>query len=142
MGDRSFQMRLRCRYEEPNNAPADPRVENLENGEWRTFDLGLRAPGFLIFVYAIFNCQHLYLRTNAAERALVMEAASGFIDVLAAEDWSLRTLAVRFQVQLRSGKPTAEDVAYILERMKQCPVSRNVVEVSDSSTVVDFEPKR
>jgi hypothetical protein len=138
MSERSFQMRLSCRYEQPDNGVGELRVKHFEEGEWRELDLNCRSPGFVIFVYAMFACEHVYFRANCAERGLVLESADGAIDVLTSEDWDLKRLRVRFDGRLVSGSPTADDVKYIVGRMKQCPVSRNTVEVTDSETVVQF----
>ncbi len=141
MGERIFQMRLFCRYHGPDNAPADLRVENLEGGEWRSLDLNLRSPGFVVFVYGLFSCQHLYLRTNAAQRGLILDFAHGSIEVAAAEDWSIRKRHVHFDAHLKAGAPSASDVSYIVGRMKQCPVSRNLREIPDAVTVVELAEK-
>lgn len=140
MSTHTFQMRLGCRYEQPDNTVADLLVQNLEDGEWRVFDLNFRQPGFLIFVYAILNCQHLYLRTNAAERGLLLESAAGTIDVLADDDWNLQRLHVYFEVGLKAGAPLPEDKDYIVERMQHCPVSINLKAVPDGQIRVDFIP--
>ncbi len=123
MSDRSFQMRLGCRYEDPDNTVGDLRVENLEEGEWRDLDMNTRSPGFLVFVYAVFTCQHLYFRANCAERGLMLESAEGAIDVATTEDWALTRLRVHFNGRLKSGTPSSDDIDYIVGLMKQCPVS-------------------
>lgn len=138
MSAHAFQMRLGCRYEQPDNMVADLLVQNLEDGEWHVFDLNFRQPGFLIFVYAILNCQHLYLRTNASECGLLLESAAGSIDVLAGDDWNLQRVHVHFEVGLKAGSPSAEEVDYIIERMQHCPVSTNLKEIPDGRTRVDF----
>jgi len=139
MGERSFEMRLFCRYEEPDNSVAELDVKSFEDGEWRDFDLSTVTPGFLIFVYAVFTCQHLYLRSNCAERGLVLESTSGSIHMLADEDWKLRRVRIRFEGKLKSGISSPEDVAYIVGRMTQCPVSKNIREVADSETSVHLD---
>jgi hypothetical protein len=136
MSERDFQMRLSCRYRDPDNSVAELSVQHLDKGEWQDFELDAQSPGFLIFVYAIFTCQHLYLRANCAERGLVLESSSGSIHVVTAQDWDIRRLHVRFDGKLRSGTALTEDVDYIVGRMQQCPVSRNVTDVRDSETVV------
>ena len=138
MSDRSFQMRLGCRYEDPDNTVGELGVENLEEGEWRDLDLNTRSPGFLVFVYAVFTCQHLYFRTNCAERRLMLESAEGAIEVVTTEDWALTRLHVRFNGKLKSGNPSLGDVDYIVGRMKQCPVSKNTREPPDTQTTVNF----
>ena len=136
MSDRSFRMQLECRYEEPDNSVASLLVHNFEDNRWQQFELNTRSPGFLIFVYAVFTCQHLYFRANCAERGLRLESAEGSINAVTTEDWSLKTLHTHFDGQLKGGVPAPGDVEYIVERMKQCPVSKNTIEPVDSRTTV------
>ena len=136
MSERSFQMRLFCRYEEPDNSVAELDVQSFEDGEWRDFDLNTGTPGFLIFVYAAFTCQHLYLRTNCAERGLVLESTNGSIHMLTDEDWEMQKLRIGFEGKLKSGIPSPEDVDYVVGRMRQCPVSKNIRDIADSATSV------
>lgn len=138
MSQRTFPMRLRCRYEGSDNTPAGLEVEHQVEGAWQPFDLGVRTPGFEIFVYAVLTCQHMYFRVNCAERGLVLASAEG--DILAATDgdWTLQTLAVHFSGRLARGTPTDDDIQYIAARMRQCPVSRNLRDVSGASTRVEL----
>jgi hypothetical protein len=138
MSERDFSMRLFSRYEGTENDVTDLRVQVFEDEQWKDFDLNVRSAGFLVFVYAVFTCQHLYLRTNAAERGLQIDAAKGTIHIVTGQDWDLRTLRIAFEVKLRSGKAAQDDVDYIIGRMKQCPVSRNIRELEDEQTVVSF----
>lgn len=138
MTGHAFQMQLECRYEQPHNTVAGLQVKHLVKGAWEDFELSFAQPGFLIFVYAILNCQHLYMRTNADERGLVLASATGSIDVLTDQDWVLQKLHVCFDAQLRSGTPSAGDVDYIVDRMQHCPVSVNLREVADSQTRLEF----
>jgi hypothetical protein len=126
MNERHFEMRLHSSYQEPDNTIASLRVEILAEEEWRAFDLNSGSAGFLIFVYAILNCQHLYLRLNCAERGLLLESVEGYIHVTTTEDWLLSGLQVEYTGRLRAGTATEEAVDDIVERMEQCPVSRNL----------------
>jgi len=130
-------MRLRCRYRGDDNAIEDLAVELLEDGGWQPFVLDAFRPGFLIFLFSLFNCQHLYLRANAAERGLLLDRGEGSFEAHADADWRLQTVRLHFRVSLRSGAPGEDDRAYIIERMRRCPVSVNVP-VPDSDTVVEF----
>ena len=136
MSERSFRMRLVCRYAEPENTVDDLTVQNFEEGEWRNLALSERTPGFLVFAYAVFTCQHLYFRTNCAERGLPLASAEGLIHVLTTEDWDLTSVHVHFEGTLRSGAASSRDTEYIVSRMKQCPVSRNLREPPDTRTTV------
>ncbi len=136
MNEHSFLLRLFCRNEDPDNSIADLEVEVLTDGRWEALGLNVRAPGFLLFVYTILICQHRYLRTNCAEKGLRLESGSGSIDLLASEDWRVRKMHIRFDVRLKSGAPTREDVDYIVARMEQCPVSKNLKEIPDARTEI------
>ncbi len=138
MGERSFRMRLMCRYEAPDNSIDELEVETFEEGEWRELKLGTLTPGFLVFAYAVFTCQHLYFRTNCAERELSLESAQGRIELHTTEDWDLTRLRVHFDANLKSGTASPSDIDYIISRMRQCPVSRNMREPSDSQTTLNL----
>jgi hypothetical protein len=126
MNERHFQMRLNGRYQEPENSIASLRVEIFGEEDWQVFDLNSGSAGFLIFVYSILNCQHMYMRLNCVERGLLLESAEGYIHVTTTEDWVVSDLRVELTAKLRSGSPTQSDLDYIVERMENCPVSRNL----------------
>jgi hypothetical protein len=134
MNERRFQMRLFSLYQEPDNTISDLRVELFADEAWQDFDLNTGTAGFLIFVYAVFSCQHMYMRLNCAERGLMLGSASGHIAIEATQDWLVTRQRVAFEGRLKSGVPSAADVEYIIERMKHCPVSSNLHEVPDSKT--------
>jgi hypothetical protein len=138
MSERNFQLRLRCAYEGDENKPAALEVEHLVEGEWRPLELNTAAPGFEIFVYSMLTCQHLYFRVNCAERGLVLDAAEGSIVIGTAADWTIDTLQVKFAGRLRRGESAPGDDDYIVSRMQQCPVSRNLREVSGAVSSVTF----
>ena len=132
MSERNFNMRLKSTYEGDGNIIASLEVEHRVKGEWQPLDLGIASPGFDIFVYAIFACQHRFFRVNCAERKLVLNSAEGNIIIGADRDWNMETLQVHFSGQLGSGQASPDDIDYIIERMQQCPVSRNIREVPDT----------
>ena len=108
-----FHMRLTCEYAE-ENAIADLRVEHLEEGDWKSLELGTLTPGFLIFTYAVFTCQHMFLRANATERNLLLAASHGsiLIDGVDIRAYDVRSLRRRIgqvlqDVVLFSGGETA-----------------------------------
>jgi hypothetical protein len=136
VSERNFSMRLNSTYEENTNAIAVLQVEHRIDGEWQPLDLGLASPGFDIFVYAVFTCQHMYFRVNCAERGLVLNSAEGGIIIGADKDWNMETLQVHFSGRLRSGQASTDDIDYIVSRMQQCPVSRNIREAPDAETTV------
>jgi hypothetical protein len=136
MSERNFHLRLSCAYEGDENRPTALHVEHLVDGEWCPLDLTTASPGFEIFVYAVFTCQHMYFRVNCAERGLLLDSAEGSIDVGADEDWRLDALQLRFTGRLRRGKPVPGDIDAIVSRMRQCPVSSNLRDVPGAQTSV------
>ncbi|MGF1644163.1 MAG: hypothetical protein ACFCUJ_10995 [Thiotrichales bacterium] len=136
MSEKAFKLRSRHVYAAPANAVASSEIEWLGGDGWEPFELNSETAGFLIFVYAILACQHLYLRTNCAERGLELATAEGGIEVVTDENWNLVSLRVDFSAKLSRGVATANDIDHIVGRMKQCPVSRNVREPASSVTTL------
>ncbi len=126
MSKRNFQLRLRATYQSNENKVDDLVVEVLHDGKWEVLDLGIRSPGFLMYITALFSCQHLYMRTNCAERNLVLASAEGDLKVEASEIWEIEDIKVHFTGRLASGAPNEDALAYITERMHHCPVSTNL----------------
>ena len=138
MSQRNFRMRLRCSYDGEENAVRSLEVEHLADGRWQALDLGIRSPGFEIFVYALFTCQHMYFRTNCAERSLILDSATGEILVGADSQWVLDAVQISFSGRLRGGSAGREDIDYIVSRMKQCPVSANLREVAAAESSIEL----
>jgi hypothetical protein len=78
------------------------------------------------------------MRKNAAERGLVLGSAHGSIEVVTNQSWEMQRLQVRFEARLDSGRPSADVVSHIIDRMQHCPVSVNLRSVTDSGTAVVF----
>ena len=138
MSKHTFNLRLTAGYESSENKIAAMDVQVLSENGWEALDLNTLTPGFLIYVYSMFTCQHLYLRTNATERELVLASSQGEIRVEASEAWLLEKVEVKFSVNLSSGEASKANVDYIISRMKQCPVSKNLPQNIEIHTNVDF----
>ena len=134
MSQHKFHLRLSCRYRDPDNTIDTLDVEVLTGDGWQPLELNPLSPGFLLFVYTLFHCQHTYMRLNCAERKLMLEAADGSIDVVASEAWELEQLHINFSGRLKSGSPVEGDIDYIVDRMQHCPVSMTLKPVDDSHT--------
>jgi len=138
VSERSFNMRLKCHYQGDANEVSSLEVEHKLEDEWVPLDLGLATPGFDIFVYAIFTCQHRFFRVVCAERKLMLSSAEGNITIAADKDWHMETLQVHFSGQLNSGQSSADDIEAIVSRMKQCPVSRNLAAIPHTEATVSL----
>lgn len=139
MNKHVFNLRMSTTYAPKDNEINSLETQLFENNAWTTFDLNTRTPGFLIYVYSIFTCQHMFLRTNASERNLVFDSSRGEIVVEASEDWFLEKVDVMFVVNLVSGHASNDNIEYIISRMQQCPVSKNLPHNIDIQTSVEFE---
>jgi hypothetical protein len=139
MTERYFHLKLQCTYKGTENEIEDLTIEVLNDNEWEELNLDIRSPGFLLFINGLFSCQHLYMRTNSAERNLVLESAAGDMKVLAGEYWEIKDTTIAFKVKLKSGLPTEDDISYITDRMKHCPVSTNLPESLQIKTSVHFD---
>ena len=110
MSERNFNMRMRTTYEGTSNAIEKIEVDHRVDNEWQPLELGLTSPGFDIFVYAVFTCQHMYFRVNCAERSLELESSEGSIVIGADHDWNMDTLQVDFSARLRNGQASSDDI--------------------------------
>ena len=138
MSERIFRMRIFCDYKEPDNTVESQQVELFKENEWVAFDLDTGTAGFLIFVYAVLACQQMHLRLGCKDRGLKLASAAGDIEIATTEDWLITKLRVDFTASLKAGEPGAEDVEAIIERMKSCPVSKNLTFAPRAETTLDF----
>ena len=139
MSEHKFHLRSRATYGQPDNKIDHLQVEIETDGQWQPFVLNEFTPGFEIYVYAMFTCQHTYFRLNAAENGLALDTAHGVIEMGADEDWRLDYLRVDFHASLSAGIPTQKISDYIVERMQQCPVSKNTRGIEDVKVTVRFD---
>lgn len=100
----------------------------LNKGEWEALDLNINSAGFLLFINGLFSCQHLYMRSNSAERNLHFASSNAELFVETDENWEITQAQVSFVAKLKSGEATDDDLEYIIERMHHCPVSTNLPE--------------
>jgi len=138
MSKHIFNLRMAADYGSTENDITSLEVQVLNDNEWEILDLNTTTPGFLIYVYSIFTCQHMFMRTNATERKLAFTSSRGELLVEASEDWLLEKVYVRFNVKLAAGEANDDNTEYIVSRMKQCPVSKNLPRDIDIHTSVEF----
>ena len=139
MSTHQFELRITCTYKDPDNTIDELNIEVLIEGEWEALKVDALSPGFLLFNYALFSCQHLYFRTNAAERHLMLTSSTGRLYGVANDIWEIETLRIDFIGHLKSGEPEQSAVDYIIERMGHCPVSCNMNNITDNETTVSFK---
>jgi hypothetical protein len=134
MSQRTFQFRLRSSHDAPDRATGALVVEFLgESGQWQPQTPSLTTPGFRLYLLSLLLCQHHYLVANARERSIPLQQVEGSFTVITSADWILEQVTGDFLMQLDAAasneeRACADDeaVAYIKERMKLCPVSRNL----------------
>ena len=126
MSDRHYHLRLSCKYESNENKIAELSVEVLDDNQWQDVELSTLSPGFFLFINGLFSCQHLYMRINCAECDLVLKSSTGELKITAGEFWNISKASISFIAKLKSGTPNSENINYITERMKHCPVSSNL----------------
>ena len=124
--NREFKLRLDCQYKEENNQIDTLVLEIFQDQQWQPLTLNNETPGFLLFINGLFSCQHLYMRTNSAERGLILFSAKGRMEIRTDKNWHIKKADIQFDIYLKSGEPSQEDIDYILGRMPHCPVSSNL----------------
>lgn len=138
MTQRKFTMRLACDYKDPDNMIDNLNIEVHTQDGWQPLGLSETSPGFQIFVYSVFTCQHMFFRTNCAERGLMLEKSEGSIMLATDSDWNIENLHIEFAGELKRGLVNQDDIDYIVGRMEQCPVSKNTREIADNVTRITF----
>ena len=117
MNKHIFNLRMKATYAASENEIDTLEVEVLDDNQWTTLDFNTRTPGFLIYVYSMFTCQHMFLRINGTERNLAYASSQGQILVETSADWFLEKVDVRFNVKLTAGEAGGDDIDYIVGRM-------------------------
>lgn len=134
MSQRTFQFRLRSSHSAPERHTQSLVVELLsDSGEWQPQIPSLTTPGFRLYLLSLLLCQHHYLVANAQERAIPLQQVKGSFSVITSADWILEQVSGDFRIQLdptaspdERARADAGAISYIKERMKLCPVSRNL----------------
>ncbi len=134
-----YQLRLHTNYRTKDNDIETMKAEVFANNEWQPFSPDTLSPGFLLLVFALFSCQHRYAKTNCAERNLVLSSSTGEMELLASTDWNIKSFHVKFKLKLKDGTPNQDDIDYIRERMKHCPVSTNLSKNISATNEIHFE---
>ncbi|MCT0248343.1 hypothetical protein [Synechococcus sp. CS-205] len=147
MSQRTFQFRLRSSHDGPTRATQSLEVEFLaESGEWEPQHPSLTTPGFRLYLLSLLLCQHFYLVANAQERAIPLQRVEGSFTVLTSADWILEQLNGDFRLRLdpavsaeERSRADDEAIAFISERMKLCPVSRNLPATAEKAIGLRLE---
>jgi len=126
MSKRHFHLKLKATYQGDKNAIDNLQVQVLKGDQWENLELSIRSPGFQLYINGLFSCQHLYMRTNAAEQKLILGSSAAEMMVTANQQWLIQDIRVSFIAKLLSGSPTKNDIAHIRDRMHHCPVSSNL----------------
>ena len=134
MSNRTFQLRLHSRHTPPERQTTNLVVDyRNEQGSWEPQQLSLTLPGFRLYLISLLLCQHFYLVANALERQIPLHAVEADVVVTTSHDWIVTAVEGEFRIQLDpSASPQQHQlvdggvIASILERMKLCPVSRNL----------------
>ena len=138
MAQHRFSLRASFHYGGDDNKLERLEVELLTEAGWTSLDLGVTSPGFLIFVYSFFICQHTYFHANCTERGLPLEHADETMELRASADWKIQRVKVAINAVLREGSADKETVAFIRRRMRHCPVSINIKEPPDYQIALHF----
>jgi hypothetical protein len=136
MAERSFRFRLRSSHPAPDRDTADLAVDFLgDSGVWEPQQLSLTMPGFRLYLISLLLCQHFYLVANAREKGIPLRDVEADFTVTTSGDWILASAEGDFRIRLDAAASEreraladADAIAYMRERMKLCPISRNLPE--------------
>jgi hypothetical protein len=148
MSQHTFRFRLRSSHGGPDRHTRSLVVELLsDSGEWQPQVPSLTTPGFRLYLLSLLLCQHHYLVANAQERAIPLQQVEASFSVITSADWILEQVSGDFRILLdpgasaeESSRADAEAIGYISERMKLCPVSRNLPGGVQKAISLQLEP--
>lgn len=138
MRKRHFHLKLKATYQGEKNAIDSLQIQVRKGDQWENLELSIASPGFQLYINGLFSCQHLYMRTNAAERNLILGSSAGEMRVTTDSLWQIQDIQVSFVAKLLSGTPSPADIKYIRERMHHCPVSSNLPKSVDLQNKITF----
>jgi len=92
-------------------------------------------PGFRLYLISLLLCQHFHLVVNAREKAIPLQQVEADFIVTTSSDWIVASVEGDFRIRLDAAASEqeraladADAIAYLQERMKLCPISRNLPE--------------
>lgn len=104
-------------------------------GLWEPQQLTFSMPGFRMYLISLLLCQHVYLVANAREKGIPLQEVQADFSVTSTSDWIITrvdgTFGIRLDPAAEPSEPNSnrdEAILYIQERLKLCPVSRNLPE--------------
>jgi len=134
MEERLFHLRSCAVHVGEANELVRLDMEIEADGQWQPVELTAAMPPFRAFVCAALMCQHAYLRMNAVERGLSVLQARGEL-WLKTRDWYVRDITAHFRLTLHDGAASADDLAFVAARMRDCPISRNLADATKDTTL-------
>lgn len=134
MSARTFRFRLRSSHRPPERTSTDLVVEFLsDSGLWEPQQLSVTMPGFRLYLISLLLCQHFYLVANAREKSIPLQQVDADFVVSTSSDWIVDSVDGDFRLHLDAAASPedrlmadAEALAALQERMKLCPISRNL----------------
>jgi hypothetical protein len=128
MSERTFRFRLRSSHRPPERSTTDLVVEFLsDSGLWEPQQLSFSMPGFRIYLISLLLCQHFYLVANAREKGIALQQVQADFKVTTSTDWIIEHVDGDFRIRLdQDASANEEAIAYMQERMKLCPISKNL----------------
>jgi hypothetical protein len=142
MTPRTFTFRLRSSQAAADRSTASLVVEWLDDaGAWIPQVPSLTTPGFRLYLLSLLLCQHNSLVVNARQRDLHLQRVEGWLEVVSLE-WRLQQVRGQFSLTLEPAavdRADAQTLASIAERMKLCPVSRNLDASVDKCVVLQLD---
>lgn len=130
MSNLNFSFRLCSQHDANDPAGSKLTVEfQTPEGSWQTLLPMLTTPGFRLYLLSLLLCQHHYLVANAQEKGIPLVQVDGSFTVQCSESWIIETVVGDFRLQLEPQAAMERNVLdYLEQRMKACPVSRNLPE--------------
>ena len=143
--DRTFHFRITSKHDQEDTKTKDLTIDALIDGEWERQVPSFTLPGFRQYLISLVYCQQFYLIANAKERNIPLKLVQGEVTISTGQDWIMKQFQGSFNIELYGSKDTwtklakEEDLDYCKQRMKLCPVSKNLPKHTEKIITVELQ---
>lgn len=136
MGERNIRFRLGSSHPAPDRPTHDPVADFPDDSRgWQPQQPCLSMPGFRLFPLLLLLCPHVHPVARAREKALSPHRVEADFIVTTGSDWIVASVEGDFRIRQDAAaagqeRALADDdvIAHRQERIRLCPVSRNLPE--------------
>lgn len=101
----------------------------IERGDgWEDLNLSVDSPGFIIFAFAILKCELFNFYRNLNNEKIPYHDVRAEMTLNTTDDWHIEKSVIECIVYVESEDHLTDEMRHnLFERVKGCPVNRNLI---------------